>query len=69
MGLLWIAMNFSLWFVYYNSKLMAYEKSDNDLNILRALSIIAFDLSWFMGPSFTQTVKCCGFLCESPYRI
>lgn len=34
MGLLWTAMNFSLWFVYYNSKLMAYEKSDNDLNIL-----------------------------------
>lgn len=48
---------------------MAYEKSEDDLNILQALGIIAYDIYWLMGPSFTQTVKCCGFLCESPYQI
>lgn len=69
MGLLWIAVNFFLLLVYYNYKLMAYEKSEDDLNILQALGIIAYDIYWLMGPSFTQTVKCCGFLCESPYQI
>lgn len=53
MDLLCLAVNFSLWFIYYNFKFMTYEKSDDDLNILQALGIIAYDLCWFMGPSFT----------------